>query len=212
MTRVRIRHIGILVGGLALAPLLIGGCAGEDEDLLARGEYLMLETRWEEAIPVLRAHLLHNPRDPGAHFYLGRAYLLLAPPLLVHAEGELKTALYLFHEQGGESPIQRFDDTYFELACHLELSKVHLAIVQMVMNAGGRRELLARALERCEEHLTAAQRIDPESPDVEQLEAILTDLRETIDDDAPPRQPEPRQPPPEPREPLEPLPEDRFAI
>ena len=188
------------------------GCSGEDRSLLEEGEHLMLEARWQDAIPVLRAHLLRNPRDPGAHFYLGRAYLLHAFPLLVHAEGELKTALHLFHEQGGESPIERFDDTYFELACHLELSKVHLSVVQMVMNAGGRQELLERALERCEEHLEAARRIDPESPDVEQLETLLTDLREAIDEEAP-VEPEP---PMEPAEPPEPPPEqfpgDRFAI
>ena len=187
------------------------GCLGEDGDLLEQGEHLMLEARWQEAIPVLRAHLLRNPRDPGAHFYLGRAYLLHALPLLVHAEGELKTALYLFHEQGGESPIERFDDTYFELACHLELSKVHLSVVQMVMNAGGRRELLERALEQCDEHLDAARRIDPESPDVEQLETLLTDLRAAIDE-APLPEPDPPQEPSEPTEPLEPLPGDRIAI
>ncbi len=216
MIRLRTRYAGILLGSLFLAALPIGGCSAENENLLERGEYLMLEARWREAVPVLRAHLLRNPRDPGAHFYLGRAYLVDTLPLLAHAEGELKTALYLFHEQGGQSPIERFDDTYFELACHLELSKVHLAVVQMVMNAGGQRELLERALEQCEEHLDAARSIDPESPDVEQLETLLSDLRGVIDEDAPPRRPEPRQPPPESREPREPprqrLPGDRFAI
>ena len=210
MIRVRTRWVGILLGGVVLATLLTG-CFGEEEDLLQRGEYLMLEAQWQEAIPVLRAHLLRTPRDPGAHFYLGRAYLLHPLPLLVHAEGELKTALYLFHKQGGESPIERFDDTYFELACHLELSKVHLAVIQMVMNAGGRQELLERALEQCEENLEAARRIDPESPDVQQLETLLNDLREAIHDEAPP-EPEPQREPPERGEPPEPLPRDRFAI
>lgn len=210
MTQIRIRCAGILLGGLALAALSMG-CRGEDEDLLERGEYLMLEAEWREAIPVLRAHLLRSPQDPGAHFYLGRAYLLHAPPLLVHAEGELKMALYLFHKRGGQSPIERFDDTYFELACHLELSKVHLTVVQMVMNTGGRRALIERALEQCEKHLEAARRIDPESSDVEQLETLLTDLRKAIDEQAP-SEPAPQQEPSEPQEPPEPLPRDRFAI
>ena len=192
-----------------LALLLLAACGVEEEreDLLARGEYLVLEGRWEEAIPVLRARLLEQPHDPGAHFYLGRAYMFLPDPMLFHAEGEFETALRLFHEQGGESPIERFSDEYFELACHLELSKVYLSLILMLLDTSGPVEVAERALERCEDNLEAARRIDPDSADVAALESHLEELRGIVEEPGGPGVRPRRRPDqpfrPEPAEPFE---------
>ena len=185
-----------------LALLLIAAVAGcgEQEDLFERGEYLMLEARWAEAIPVLRQYLLENPGHPGAHFYLGRAYMLSGERLLLHAEGELITARHLFHEQGGESPIERFSDTYFELICHLELAKVYMQIITILIEQPFNDRFTETALKRIEEQLEAAREIDPDSPDVETLDEFVKEVRETFDamerpEPTPPRRPDPIQPP-----------------
>lgn len=205
MTTTKITRV-LLAAAICAA---VAGC-GEEEDLFDRAEYLMLEARWNEAMPVLRQYLRENPGDPGAHFYLGRAYLLSGLPLLLHAEGELKTARHLFEGQGGESPIERFSDTYFELICHLELAKVYMRIIVQLIDQPYNDHFTRTALERIERELEAARRIDPDSPDVEMLADFVDEVRETLDiEDRPdpdlPRQPEPLQPP---RERI-PDPEDR---
>lgn len=119
-----------------LVILLLGaGACGRPprEDLLAKGEYLCREARWEEAIPVLKQHLLENPRDAGAHYYLGRCYLNQRSPWPMLAVGELETAMYLFLKSGKVSPIARFNATYFELSCHLEMSKVYLKQIEVLI-------------------------------------------------------------------------------
>ncbi len=205
-----------LQAALVFGVAALAGCggAGGDVDYLAEAEALLLDARWDEAIPLLREHLLRNPQDPGAHFYLGRAYMFGSSGLLGHALGEFQTALYYFHRDGGESPIERFSDTYFELACHVESAKVYLQIALVFLEMPEPPSQLLHALAECHRVLERAREVDPEAPEVQELELHLTTLRE----EAEARLGPPEDWPEEHRAPL-PVPEpelprdrDRFSI
>jgi hypothetical protein len=175
-------------GALLLAGIAAAGCSGPPkahyEDLSAQAEFLVLEERWAEAIPVLSESLLLHPEDPGAHFYLGRCWLNVAKfndrpgPWLVPAEGELRLARQLFLAQGKHSPIARFSDTYFEVICNIERAKVYLR--QLTVVAEHPRQLAGATLESIlsslQQAIDDAKAVDPTAPEVIQLENLLKSL------------------------------------
>jgi hypothetical protein len=173
---------------LALAVTACFGCQDtSDRGLLQEAESLLLNAQWEPAIPLLKQHLLSYPDDAGAHFYLGRCYLNAESdvPMMVFALGELETALHLFKERGQPNTIERFSDTYFELICHLERTKVYLkqadfVLMQAEISPHIRREILEGILDRCDEALATARGLEPGSPDVRNLEGILRRLRQNL--------------------------------
>ena len=160
---------------VAVAVLAIG--CSRAEPTLDQAEDLYRDQRYDEAIPVLKGYLLLHPDDAGAHFYLGSSYLLTSDPWLVPAMGELQTAMALFERSGKKSPIERFSDTYFELRCHLELAKVLLKQLMYLSDYPASPRISAAILERCDAILADARKVDPESPDVRQLDEILTAIR-----------------------------------
>ena len=140
----------------------------------------ILDQRYGEAIPVLKTYLCRHPDNAGGHFYLGSSYLLSKSPWMVLARGEIETALALFEQQGGKSPIERFSDVYFELRCHLELAKILLRQMVHLVDSGAPPESLRPLVERAEETLTKARAIAPEAADVAQLEALVTAMRDAV--------------------------------
>jgi len=162
---------------LVVAGALLAIHCSRSKPTLSEAENLYREQRYDEAIVVLKDYLLLYPDDPGAHFYLGSSYLLMNDPWLVLAMGELETALALFEQSGKKSPIERFSDTYFELRCHLELAKVLLKQLMFLNDHPASRSISAAILDRCETILAKAREVDPDSPDVRQLEEILTAIR-----------------------------------
>ena len=145
-------------------------------------EYFVREAQWADAIPVLKQCLLINPRNAGAHFYLGRCWLNVKQlndregPWLIPAEGELALAIRLFKDQGGKSPIDRFDDNYFELICHLEKAKIYLRQFNFIVENGYLIEgaTIEAIMVKCRQELDEARKIDPNSNDVKMLEDILS--------------------------------------
>ncbi|MFP6581400.1 MAG: hypothetical protein VCD00_02455 [Candidatus Hydrogenedentota bacterium] len=169
------RILGILGAGLLVLGILFFAYTRNqpttqtdgEEDLFARGEYLCREARWDEARRVLREFLLDNPEHPGAHFYLGRSYLLwkddFRPAI---AEGELQTALALYHENGGTHHIERFSDEYFELICNIESAKVCMEQFTKLLDAQIPARHLSPIVLRARRYIEAARDINPTYPEI----------------------------------------------
>lgn len=88
----------------AVAVLFLVGCAPpayDATDLKLAAQLGDKEQRWDEARPLIRAHLLRHPDDPVAHFYYGLSYLHRKDAQLTLAEGELLTAQVLLERNGG---------------------------------------------------------------------------------------------------------------
>jgi len=77
--------------------VFLSGCGPEPYDpaLLREAAALGEKQKWDEARPLIKAHLLRHPDDAVAHFYYGMSFLHLADPQLTIAEGEFLTALAL---------------------------------------------------------------------------------------------------------------------
>jgi tetratricopeptide (TPR) repeat protein len=181
-----LRHTALL-----LAAMLLASCGPapydrpettglKGEDLFKHAEYLCLEQRWDEAIPMLKAFLVENPSHAGAHFYLGRCFMLSPEPWLAIAEGEFQTALYFFIESGRKLPIQRFNaPSYFEMMCHVETGKIYYEQLAKLFEMGGASssavgELIGKFRNAAEQ----AKKVAPEAPEVGQMEERLEELKQ----------------------------------
>jgi len=176
-----------MLGAIMTLAAGLSGCATKEPDmsLFERAEQLCLDQKWAEAQPVLREFLLQSPHHAGAHFYLGRAYLLGPDFRPAVAEGELQLALRLYKESGKESPIERFGDEYFEIICNLESMKVLLKAIAMEseqmmlvgLPPGIRRELVTRM----RNYVDRAEAVNPEFEDVVNAKRILRSIEQAVD-------------------------------
>ncbi|MDZ4860841.1 MAG: hypothetical protein SGI88_17835 [Candidatus Hydrogenedentes bacterium] len=149
-------------------------------DFFAEGEELYLKGEYDEAIERFKGYLLADPDHAGAHWYLGTCYLYSSEHRwLGIAQGELETALALFNRQGKANPIPRFNETYFEMMCHINQAKIYLLLVEtLIQNPRAFPGLDARAvipglLAKCAEHAGLADEVSPGNPDVVELKRIL---------------------------------------
>ena len=166
----RLACLLLLAGG----PVLAGCDRSPDEQelqaLFDEGEYLCREEHWQEARAVLKKYLLYDPDHAGAHYYLGRAYLLSRP---VIAEGELQTALELFIEGGRISTIERFGHDYFELICNIDSAKTCLLQIDLMRAWGAPPAAVQSLLERAEGYVREADTIMPGTKEVGALERMI---------------------------------------
>ncbi|GMV99521.1 MAG: hypothetical protein AMXMBFR84_06600 [Candidatus Hydrogenedentota bacterium] len=169
--------------------IAIGAAACQSQpkrDLLAEAEYLCLETRFDEAIPILKQLLLEQPHHAGGHYYLGWCYLSSSDNRwLMVAQGELETALAIYKRTGGPSPIPRFSSQYFELICHIDIAKVHLRQLLFILDNGAPSglnpfTLIEALVQKCKEQAEAARKVDPESKDVTDLEAQIESVSNAL--------------------------------
>jgi len=100
------------MGLLLVACMLLAGCGEEpyDPSLLREAATIGEQQRWEEARPLIKAHLLRYPNDAMGHYYYGLSFLHLRDPQLTLAEGELLTAQALLSQ----------DETQTEAAAEME--------------------------------------------------------------------------------------------
>jgi len=170
--------------GLPLLLLLLGSACSRNTptNLFERAEYLILEQRYEEAIPVLKQFLLKNPYHSGAHYYLGRCYFAPKDKFwFAIAEGEIQTALALFLRDGKKSTIQRFSAEYFELICHLDIAKIRLRQAMFLTEKLGDFRAAAALLEQATHSVEAAREVSPNSPDVQQIDQLIRDFRRSLE-------------------------------
>lgn len=174
---------------LILIVAVLSGCPKQPErNLLAEAEQLYLDMRYDEAIALLKQHLVRHPEDAGAHFYLGTCYLSSSQNAwLGIAQGELQTALALFQRQGKVNPIPRFNSaTYFEMICHINLAKVYLRLIINVMDTDpsrlqvDKRAAIRKLVDGLEEQYEAARAIAPNDADVMSLRQRIIDIRAMV--------------------------------
>lgn len=163
---------------IACGPLLVGCDKAPDDQALQalfdEGEYRCLEKQWVEAHAVLKAYLIYRPDHPGAHFYLGRSYLVSHPAI---AEGEIQTALELFIEGGRSSSIERFGHEYFELICGIDSAKACLLQIDYMWAWGAPPALALPLLERAERYVREADLVIPDTQEVGSLERRIAPYR-----------------------------------
>ncbi len=164
-----------------LAVQLAAGCERRPDAVqlqaqLDEAERLCLELKFDEARVLLKAYLLKDPENPGAHFYLGRTYLLSVPAL---AEGEYQTALRLFIRQGSVSPTKRLSPEYFELMCNVDSAKAlwlqtGLALATPGAPSAAIRDPLVRAFD----YLARARKTNAAAPEIDIVAGLLREAAE----------------------------------
>lgn len=177
----------VLYGALALASMVLlpAGCMGRAREYpLEEGVASLNAGDWRAAEVSLRRYLLEHPQDPAGHFYLGRCYLNGGGFFPDAAEGEFRLAITLFKEQGGKSPIPEYSDQYFELRCHLEIAKVYMRLLNDPRVWAQGPPAMQRAYAGFQQAADDARAIDPESPDVKQLDELVRGMKPS-----PPRMP-----------------------
>lgn len=181
---------------LAVLPVL-SSCAKKDPEpdtLLSRGEKLLRDGRFHEAIAPLKQCLMLDPCNPGAHYYLGQAYLnaqfrtSIPPWHLRVALGELDFALACFKRNGESKVLERFSPAEFEVSCHMKKAQVHLRRLQIAIAHGMPIQAIEGFLKALEAEADAARAVMPDSTDVEHLDGIIAQFRgvKTPEDVAPP--------------------------
>jgi hypothetical protein len=141
-------------------------------DHLARADYLLREARYSDGAEAAKQHLLRHPEDAGGHFLLGRAFLTTNN--LVLAQGEFETALHFFYKNGKQNPLPRFEDAeYFELICHIEMTKVFQKQFVFMLDMGVGKEALAERLTRWRASNAAAKAINPDRPELAQDDELI---------------------------------------
>ena len=154
--------------------MIAAGCSRPAPDFNGQAQALIEQTRWDDAIDILKRRLIDQPQDVAAHFLLGRCYLNGSMFYPGTAEGEFSTALRLFIDQGRHSPIPEYDDRYFELRCHLELAKVYLRICVDYADRGAPKSVMQRPMRKLKKAAEEAEKIAPESQDVKDLKSMMT--------------------------------------
>lgn len=185
---------------LAIAVVLpaLTACRGEPDPaqldaMFERGETLCLDGRFEDAKRLFKAYLIYRPEDAGAHYYLGRTYMLSEDFRPVMAEGEYQTALRLFVKGERISPIERFAPEYFEMICYVDSAKVLYLQSGMLATAGAPPRILRGPLQQAADYLREAETVLPEAREIEQVRGGIRALAERAG--VPLRPPESAPPP-----------------
>jgi len=134
---------------------------------------LIQEQKWDEAIALIKHHLLVRPGDVAAHFYLGACYVSLPDPVLAVAEGELKTALTLFRQSGATGPVADMTAKDFELRCHLEIANVYILSIEAAARVNANPAVIDLLVRNLDAAATGAAGVAPEDPRVKRLEDFL---------------------------------------
>ena len=165
---------------LCFAVLGLTGCSEPDYvALFDRAETHCMKQEWDEASVLLKKILLANPDHAGAHYYLGHCYLN-AEDFRPHiAEGEFQTAVHIFMQTDRKSPIERFDDEYFEFICHISSAKVVLSTIQDLAEVGVPLRRLRGLLRQARQYSDTAAAVIPYAPEVQNLNALI-DAMEAI--------------------------------
>ena len=161
----------------ALIVVSICACRGEPPPSLPPTVAALVEQqKWEDAIPILKKHLLVCPEDVAAHYYLGACYLNLRDPILAIAEGEFQVALTLFRRNGMASPIDGVSPRDFELRCHLGLANVYIRSLAVVTTLTSDMSIISPLVHNLGMAVANAASIAPDDPRVERLQTLVDKL------------------------------------
>ena len=157
--------------------LLLSACSADPPpSLLAEAEILVLDQKWAEARELLKRHLVNYPDDAGAHFYLGRCYMLDEPLWPVVAEGEFQTALRLFNRNGKQSPIERYPAQVFEWFCYKEMATTLLLQIDRLVEGGVTPRQVGALIEQARYYYERAVELQDDPEGLAEMDAILRGL------------------------------------
>jgi hypothetical protein len=144
--------------GLGVVLIMLSGCGRSpqyDPAPLRQAAALGDEQRWDDARPLIKAHLLKFPEDAAGHYFYGLSYLHLAEPELTIAEGELLTALALLRPE--DPHIQAatgMDYATFKGSLHQKTAMVYMRAfreaIRLNIPMELTRDLLTKAMEQTE--------------------------------------------------------------
>lgn len=183
-------YLTVLLGAGLYIFTLVRSRPPVDETLFEDAEIYCLDQKWDEARVALIDVLRENPLHPGAHFYLGRAYMFGTEFRPIMAEGEFLTALNLFRKQDRKSGIDRFKPKYFEMMCYIEAAKSNLVQIDLYLRSGAPLNSVQNLVADAAFYAERAERINPQAAEVRDLMAILDALRPRFRDLIPPRREE----------------------
>jgi tetratricopeptide (TPR) repeat protein len=168
------------------------GChRAPDDSALRQAELLCEQRQWEAAIPLLKQHLLKNPLDGAAHFYLARCYGNARRPYFAVAEGEIQTALTVFIQNGRQSPLTGLSSQQFESSCYLELAEIYLRMLRIASRIGGSPAVAQQIFRQIDRVIEQARQLDPTSEELRKLDQILDRIRHPRATPPPAKEPEP---------------------
>lgn len=170
-------YFTVLCGAAIYAVTLHNSRETRSRDRFHDAEIHCLDQKWDLARTALIGVLREEPRHAGAHFYLGRAYLLGNDFRPAIAEGEFLIALNLFRVQGRVSPIKRFEPKYFELMCYVEAAKSSLIRIESALQAGADTRAVQILFSNCAFYAERARKIAPNAAEAGELNAIVDLLR-----------------------------------
>ncbi len=129
--------------------------------------------KWEEAIPVIKKHLLVRPDDVAAHFYLGQCYLNMPKAALAAAEGEFQIALSLFQGKAVTTQTAGMSPNDFEVRCYLEIADTYIRSLRFASRVNAGVEVMEHLIQSLDSATKGAARIAPEDPRVKRIEEFL---------------------------------------
>ncbi len=114
---------------------LLSGChqTAPNKDVLREAWRLCESLEYSEAMPLVRHYLLRYPRDPVAHYLLGKCYLNYPEPELTLAKGQYDMARHLFDADGDLSVLEGvMSASEFQATLHCDTA---LALMRAVVEA-----------------------------------------------------------------------------
>ncbi len=166
--------MALLCGLIAGILLLLSGCRSDTNKDLAQAWQYCAEKKFEAAVPLLRDYLGHYPRNPAAHFLLGKCFANRTPAEYTRAKGEFDMACFLY-EAGDYAGVPDATATpeSFLAEIHYETSQVLLRIVIEAQNDGIAAPATLNILNAALKHANEGLRLNPEFTALANLKSTL---------------------------------------
>jgi len=119
---------------VAVALLALPGCGtAPNKELLWDAWQRCEALEYATAMPLVRVYLLRHPRDPVAHYLLGKCYFNYPEPELTLAKGQFDMARFLFDADGNLSALEGvMSASEFQATLHCDTA---LALMRAVVEA-----------------------------------------------------------------------------
>ena len=168
---------------LLCALFSISGCTKKPDDRTLLEAWKLCEAlEYEDAYPMVRDYLLHHPRNPVAHYLLGKCYQQQENPALTLAKGELDMARSLFEADGDLSVLANaMTAAEFQSTLHCDTVLVLLRTIIDAEEEGMPPSAGAPLLRIALEHAQKAAYFNPESVFILDLTNTLERMLEAVE-------------------------------
>ena len=140
---------------------------------------------WAGAMPLATQFALAWPRDPAAHYLLGKAYLHSAVPALAQADGEFLTAQSLLGRKDSLASVMWATSEEFRLAIHRDLALVDFRWIREAMRLNFPPQAIHARLIQARGHVEAGLKLSPSDASLKQMHATIDEYLAGPYQDAP---------------------------